>query len=78
MAWYDDPITVIAVAVVIIAAAGIVIYAMRRLGKNLSQRSLKKQLMIQALIIPLHRSKFQKAFKHPQLLTQKTSCECSI
>jgi predicted transcriptional regulator len=34
MAWYDDPITVIAVAVVIIAAAGIVIYAMRRLGKK--------------------------------------------
>ena len=34
MAWYDDPITVIAVAVVIIFAAGIVIYAMSRLGKK--------------------------------------------
>ena len=34
MAWYDDPITVIAVAVVIIAAVGIVIYAMRRQGKK--------------------------------------------
>ncbi len=34
MVWYDDPITVIVVAVVIIAAVGIVIYAMRRLGKK--------------------------------------------
>ncbi len=32
MAWYDDPLTVIAVAVVIIFACGVVIYAMRRLG----------------------------------------------
>jgi len=34
MAWYDDPFTVIAVAVVIIAAVGIVIFAMRRTGKK--------------------------------------------
>ena len=33
MAWYDDPVTVTAVAVVIIFACGIVIYAMRRLGR---------------------------------------------
>jgi len=32
MAWYDDPITVTAVAVVIIFACGVVIYAMRRLS----------------------------------------------
>jgi len=32
MAWYDDPVTVTAVAVVIIFACGVVIYAMRRLG----------------------------------------------
>jgi hypothetical protein len=32
MAWYDDPLTVIAVAVVIIFACAVVIYAMRRLG----------------------------------------------
>jgi hypothetical protein len=32
MAWYDDPVTVTAVAVVIIFAVGVVIYAMRRLG----------------------------------------------
>ena len=34
MAWYDDPLLVIAVAVVIIAVAAIVIFAMRRLGRN--------------------------------------------
>ncbi len=32
MAWYDDPLTVIAVALVIIFACAVVIYAMRRLG----------------------------------------------
>ena len=42
MAWYDDPIIVIAVAVVIIAAAGIVIYAMRRLGKEASAEETSK------------------------------------
>ena len=31
MAWYDDPVTVTAVAVIIIAACGVVIFAMRRL-----------------------------------------------
>ena len=34
MAWYDDPVTVTAVAVVIIFAVGFVIYAMRKLGKK--------------------------------------------
>lgn len=34
MAWYDDPLTVIAVAVVIIIAVGVVIYAMRRFSSN--------------------------------------------
>jgi hypothetical protein len=34
MAWYDDPITVIAVAVVIIFAIGVVTYAMRRMGRK--------------------------------------------
>jgi translation initiation factor 5B len=34
MAWYDDPFIVIAVAVVIIIAVGIVVFAMRRMGKN--------------------------------------------
>jgi hypothetical protein len=32
MAWYDDPIIVVAVALVIIFAIGVVIYAMRRMG----------------------------------------------
>ena len=32
MAWYDDPVIVTAVAVVIIFACGVVVYAMRRLG----------------------------------------------
>ncbi len=34
MAWYDDPLIVIAVAVVIISAVGIVIYSMRRQGRK--------------------------------------------
>ena len=34
MAWYDDPIIVVAVAVVIIFAIGVVIYAMRRMGRK--------------------------------------------
>ena len=40
MAWYDDPLTVIAVAVVIISACGVVIYAMRQLG---TKNSVKKK-----------------------------------
>ena len=34
MSWYDDPFTVTAVAIVIIFAVGVVIYAMRKLGKK--------------------------------------------
>ena len=34
MVWYDDPSIVIAVAVVIISAVGIVIYSMRRQGRK--------------------------------------------
>jgi len=34
MAWYDDPVTVTTVAVVIIIAVGIVIFAMRKLGNK--------------------------------------------
>jgi hypothetical protein len=41
MAWYDDPVTVTAVAVVIIIACGIVIYAMRKLGKNPQKKPQK-------------------------------------
>ena len=80
MAWYDDPVTVTTVAVVIIFACGVVIYAMRQTGqKSLSQKNLKKQAVtIQALIIRVHPLKFPKAFKQQQLLTQKMSCECLI
>jgi hypothetical protein len=38
MAWYDDPVTVTAVAVVIIIACGTVIYAMRKLGNKPRQK----------------------------------------
>jgi len=38
MAWYDDPVTVTAVAVVIIFACGVVLYAMRRLGTKGQQK----------------------------------------
>jgi hypothetical protein len=34
MAWYDDPITVTAVVLVVIIACGIVIFAMRKYGKK--------------------------------------------
>ncbi|MGA3112282.1 MAG: hypothetical protein ABSE15_09680 [Candidatus Bathyarchaeia archaeon] len=47
MAWYDDPLTVIAVAVVIISACGVVIYAMRQLGTKNSPK--KKPQKTQAL-----------------------------
>ncbi len=42
MAWYDDPLLVTAVAVVIIAAVGVVVYAMRKLGKNHPQKKPAK------------------------------------
>ncbi len=42
MAWYDDPITVVAVAVVIIFAIGVVIYAMRRQGKKSQPKKPQK------------------------------------
>ena len=42
MAWYDDPVTVTAVAVVIIIACGIVIYAMRKLGNKPRQKKTQK------------------------------------
>jgi hypothetical protein len=43
MAWYDDPITVTAVAVIIIAACGVVIFAMRRLGTSKGPPNKKPQ-----------------------------------
>lgn len=47
MAWYDDPILVTAVAVVIISACGIVIFAMRRLGnKNKTPQPKKTQKIV--------------------------------
>ncbi len=42
MAWYDDPLTVIAVAVVIMIACGIIISAMRRLGRKAPQKKPQK------------------------------------
>ena len=43
MAWYDDPVTVTIVAVVIISACGIVITAMRRLdSKGMQKKPAKK------------------------------------
>jgi len=42
MAWYDDPITVVAVALVIIFAIGVVIYAMRRMGGKPQTKKPKK------------------------------------
>jgi hypothetical protein len=42
MAWYDDPIMVITVALVVIIASGTVIYAMRKYGKKpFIQRKIK-------------------------------------
>jgi hypothetical protein len=44
MAWYDDPVTVTAVAVVIIFACAIVIYAMRRLGTKSPTKQHQKDI----------------------------------
>src|SRR5512140_3603191 len=41
MAWYDDPIIVVIVALVIIFAVGAVIYAMRRTGSKPQQKKSK-------------------------------------
>ena len=42
MAWYDDPVTITAVAVVIVIACGIVIFAMRKLGNKPPQKKPQK------------------------------------
>ena len=42
MAWYDDPIIVMLVALVIIFAIGVVIYAMRRIGRKPQPKKPKK------------------------------------
>ena len=42
MAWYDDPVIVTAVAVVIVFAVGLVIYAMTRLGKKREPKKPRK------------------------------------
>ena len=42
MAWYDDPVIVTAVAVVIVFAVGLVIYAMTRLGKKREPKKPQK------------------------------------
>ena len=43
MAWYDDPITVTAVIVIVIAAVGVVVFAMRRTGrKNPAEKKPQK------------------------------------
>ncbi len=43
MTWYDDPLTVIAVALVIIFACAVVFYAMRRLGTSKGPPKKKPQ-----------------------------------
>ena len=42
MAWYDDPILIIAVAAVVVIACGIVIYAMRKKGRKTPQKKPQK------------------------------------
>ena len=42
MAWYDDPVTVTLVAVIIIVACGVVIFAMRKLGNKPKQKKPQK------------------------------------
>ena len=78
MAWYDDPFIVTAVAVVIIFAVGVVIYAMRKLGQKPQPKKPQKTERILYLITRLHRSESPKAFKQRRLLTQKMNCGCLI
>jgi hypothetical protein len=42
MAWYDDPVTVTLVAIIIIIACGVVIFAMRKLGNKPKQKKPQK------------------------------------
>ncbi len=44
MAWYDDPLIVVTVAVVIIFAIGIVIYAMRRMDRKPQPKKSQKSV----------------------------------
>ena len=78
MAWYDDPVTITAVAVVIIIACGIVIFAMRKLGNKPQQKKPQKTDNDPLLNMQVHPSESPKASKHQQLLTQKMNCGCSI
>jgi hypothetical protein len=51
MVWYDDPIIVTAMAVVIIAACAIIILAMRRMGKPTPQtKKVKKESAIDPIL----------------------------
>ncbi len=43
MAWYDDPLTVLAIALVVVIACGAVIYAMRRFSQKKSPAPAKPQ-----------------------------------
>jgi hypothetical protein len=67
MAWYDDPVTVTAVAVVIIFACGVVIYAMRRLSagppkkKPQKTQSMAGELSVEYTGLPFKISKSVQA-----------------
>lgn len=65
MAWYDDPVTVTAVAVIIIAACGVVIFTMRRLDKKGSSGKTpqKTQAMAGNLDLPSSASPFKTVSK---------------
>lgn len=78
MAWYDDPIIVVAVAVAIIFAAGVVIYAMRRVNGKPQPKKPQKTVDDSSLDYSSCPLKSPKVFKHQQLLTRKMSYECLI
>jgi hypothetical protein len=60
MAWYDDPLIVIVVAIVIISACGIVIFAMRRSGKKPQPKNTKR-MSDSSLDYPVSPFKFSKS-----------------
>ena len=63
MAWYDDPVIVTAVAVIIVAACGVVIFAMRRLGNPKGAQDKKSSQKIQSMAGNLNLEQINSPFR---------------
>ena len=63
MAWYDDPVIVTAVAVIIVAACGVVIFAMRRLGNPKGPQGKKSSQKTQSMAGNLNLDQVSSPFR---------------